>query len=147
MSTALFLLGTFFFLLIFFIIFTMTDSKFRLHDLIPVGGVIIGIALTAIGSIMILNTALKLYVFGFNTAPYFSAEEMCRYDNSGIKAVGEEGPRELTGEEKGTCITEKTENENKRYLRQKEENMIDGLAMLFVGIPFWIFFGIKRKQK
>jgi|GEM_PF-647736 hypothetical protein len=133
------------FITFIFIIYKMSDSKFRLHDLINIGGVIIGIALTAIGSIFLLNAVLKLYVFDFDSNPYFSATEQCRYDHNNVK-MGE-SPTKLEGEAFDTCVTEKTEQENLRYVRKKQESMIDGLAMLLVGIPFWLIFGVRRKKK
>jgi hypothetical protein len=132
----------------------MPDTKFRFHDLINVGGIIIGIVLTAIGSIFLLNAVLKLYVFEFNTNPYFSATEMCQYDHMAKPAIREPiekptntGPVKLEGEAYDTCVEEKSALENQRYVRRKQENMIDGLAMLLVGIPFWLIFGVRRKKK
>ena len=134
------------FLLFIFIIYKMSDSKFRLRDFVNVGGMIIGIALTAIGAIFVLNSALKVYVFGFDTPPYFSATEQCQYDHQAKPMNREDGPVKLEGEEYDKCVVEKTASESARYIRQREENMIDGLAMLLVGIPFWLMFGVRRKK-
>ncbi len=135
------------FLVLLFTLYKMADAKFRLRDLINVGGVIIGIALTAIGSIFLLNTILKLYVFQFDTPPYFSAQEMCQYDYQAKPMTPESGPVKLEGEEYDKCVTEKTNLETTRYVRQKKESMIDGLAMMLVGIPFWLIFGLRRRNK
>lgn len=134
------------FLIFIFIIFKMSDSKFRLRDFVNVGGMIIGIALTAIGAIFVLNSALKVYVFGFDTPPYFSATEQCQYDHQ-KPMNGVDGPVKLEGEEYDECVIEKTASESARYIRQRKENMIDGLAMLLVGIPFWLLFGMRRKKR
>ena len=134
------------FLVFIFTLSKMADAKFRLRDLINVGGVIIGIALTAIGSIFVLNTVLKLYVFHFDTPPYFSAEEMCQYDYNARPMTPDGGPVKLEGEAYDKCVTEKTDLETTRYVRQKKESMIDGLAMMLVGIPFWMIFGIRRRR-
>jgi len=123
----------------------MSDTKFRLRDFINIGGVIIGIALTAIGSIFILNTILKLYVFDFDTNPYFSATEQCQYDH--MAKPMDDKPKKLEGEEYEKCVTEKTILENDRYVRRKQESMVDGLAMLLVGLPFWLIFGVRRRKQ
>ena len=136
-------------LLVLIFIFTiskMADAKFRLRDLVNVGGVIMGIALTAIGAIFVLNTVLKVYVFEFTTNSYFSATEQCQYDYQ-ARPMNGEGPKKLEGEEYDKCVGEKTELESSRFIRQKQERMIDGLAMLLVGLPFWLIFGVRRKKK
>jgi len=135
------------FLIFIFTISKMADSKFRLRDLVNVGGVIMGIALTAIGAIFVLNTVLKVYVFEFTTNSYFSAQEMCQYDHMARSEKPMDGPKKLEGEEYDQCVIDKTELESVRFVRQKQERMIDGLAMLLVGIPFWLIFGVRRKKK
>jgi hypothetical protein len=125
----------------------MADSKFRLRDLVNVGGIIMGIALTAIGSIFVLNTVLKVYVFEFTTNSYFSAQEMCQYDHQVRPVKPMDGPVKLEGEEYDKCVVEKTELEESRFVRQKQERMIDGLAMLLVGLPFWLIFGVRRRKR
>ena len=120
-----------------------------LPDLIRFGGAVTGIILTAIGGVMLLNAVLKLYVFQFQTEPYqVISREECRYDHNRPAAVmKEEGvPYERTAEEVEICETERFEENQIRFKRSKQENMVDGLAMLLIGIPFWIIFWKKRKK-
>ena len=116
----------------------------------PFAGTLVGIALTAIGGVMVLNVVLKLYVFGFDTPTYgISFQHECVYDN--FADLGLENPKEsrkkLSEEERANCITERKTEEKERYLRDKKENFVDGLAMLLVGIPFWVIFARKRKEE
>lgn len=123
----------------------MNKITIWLQELPRFAGAIIGIALTAIGTVMVVNIALKTFVFDFDVPRYFNAEEECRYQPYEERIEGEKAKR-LTTEEKTVCIKEKTETATVRYKRDKMENMIDGIAMLAVGIPFWIIFGRRRKN-
>lgn len=121
------------------------DKKINwLRDFPRFAGTIIGIALTAIGGVMTLNVVLKVYVFGFTENSYFSAEEQCRFQDFAEVKEGAK-PARLSAEEKKDCIDQKKQIESNRFLRQKKENLIDGAAMLLVGIPFWIIFTRRRK--
>lgn len=128
----------------------MTEKKLAwLPDLLRFGGAITGIVLTAVGGVMLLNATMKLYVFNFQTEPYqvVSTEE-CKYDhNRSIKTNDETKPYARTAEEIEICKAERLEENTIRFERSKKENMVDGLAMLLVGIPFWLIFWRKRKEK
>lgn len=127
----------------------METNKNWLRELIPFGGTLVGLVMTVIGSSMILNTVLKVYIFGFETSSSFSAEERCEdeYRFTIEKNKNEEVAKERTAEETEECITRKTKLEKERYLRQKKENMVDGMALILVGAPVWFFYQRKRKNK
>ncbi len=128
----------------------MTEKRLSwLYDLINFGGAVTGIILTAIGGTMLLNAALKLYVFKFDSATYsYITEEQCRFDYQVVpispKNVNTE-PKERSPEEVKKCLKERREEEERRYIRNKQESMVDGLAMLIVGIPFWVIFDRRRR--
>lgn len=123
----------------------MTEKKLAwLPDLLRFGGAVTGIVLTAIGGVMLLNAVMKLYVFHFQTEPYqvVSTEE-CKYDHN--RMTDDKQPYVRTAEEIEVCKTERLEENKIRFERSKKENMVDGLAMLLIGVPFWIIFWKKRK--
>ncbi len=130
------------------------EKKFHwLRELPNLAGVIVGIVLTAIGGVMIINTVLKVYVFGFETNSYFNAEEQCTgklgyVDGRSPIAVptknSEEEAQKLTQEEIDECIEKTTQTEKDRYRRQQQERMIDAIGFLAVGIFLWI---LNRRRK
>ncbi|MBT3349249.1 hypothetical protein HN954_01325 [bacterium] len=122
----------------------MVEKKLTwLRDLITLGGALTGIIMTAIGGVLVLNAVLKLYVFQFQTAEYsIVTTEECRMDYSRMK---ESEPTVRTPEEIEQCKTDRQEENLLRFERQKKENLVDGLAMLLVGIPFWMIFWRRRK--
>ncbi len=128
----------------------MTEKKLGwLYDLINFGGAVTGIILTAIGGTMLLNAVLKLYVFKFDSYSYsYVTEDQCRFDYRvkpfPVKEADTE-PKERSEEEIKKCMEERKAEEKARYKRDKQENMVDGLAMLIVGIPFWIIFDRRRR--
>lgn len=124
----------------------MTEKKLAwLPDLLRFGGAVTGIILTAIGGVMLLNATMKLYIFKFQTEPYqIVSTEECKYDYN-IKTTGQEQPYVRTEEEIAACKTDRLEQNKMQFERSKKENMVDGLAMLLVGIPFWVIFWRKRK--
>ncbi len=131
----------------------MTEKKLAwLPDLISFGGAVTGIILTAIGGVMLLNSMMKLYVFNFQTEPYqiISTEE-CKYDHNRRIEMSERRdlsqPYERTEEEIEECKINKLEENKLRFKRSKQENMVDGLAMLLIGIPFWLIFWRKRREQ
>lgn len=132
----------------------MTDTKRLawLPELIQFGGAVTGIILTAVGGVMLLNATMKLYVFNFQSESYqIVSDEECRYDRNrravDTIAIEEkfEKPYERTAEEIEKCKTTRQEENRIRFERTKKEGMVDGLAMLLIGIPFWIIFR-KRKE-
>ncbi len=124
-----------------------------LPELIQFGGAVTGIILTAVGGVMLLNATMKLYVFNFQSELYqIVSNEECRYDHNRraieTETVVEEKfnkPYERTAEEIEECKTTRKEENQIRFKRNKQEGMVDGLAMLLVGIPFWCIFR-KRKE-
>jgi len=131
----------------------MTEKKLAwLPDLLRFGGAVTGIILSAVGGVMLLNATMKLYVFNFQTEPYnIVSTEECKYDhNRRIDSPTEKNvaqPYIRTEEEIEKCKITRMEENKLRFKRSKQENMVDGLAMLLVGIPFWIIFWRKRKEK
>lgn len=128
----------------------MADKKLAwLPELIRFGGAVTGIVLTAIGGVMLINATMKLYVFDFQSEPYqIVSTEECKYDhNRSIKKDDETKPYARTAEEIEECKVERLAENKIRFERSKKENMVDGLAMLLVGIPFWVIFWRKRKEK
>ena len=117
-----------------------------LRDFPRFAGTLVGIALTAIGGVMTLNVVLKVYVFGFTSNSYFSAEEQCKFQDYAEVKEGAK-PARLQGEERTACIEEKTKVEETRFIKNKKENLIDGAAMLLVGIPFWIIFTRRKEEE
>jgi len=107
-------------------------------------GTTVGIVMLSIGLSLILNTVAKVYILGYETSSYFSAEDMCRFSEPGVISPSEVPPQPLTGEEKEKCITRETEREKKRYLREKMENMIDGGILVLIGAPLWFFHRRKK---
>lgn len=126
----------------------MSDNKRLawLPELIQFGGAVTGIILTAVGGVMLLNATMKLYVFDFQSESYqIVSDEECRYDhNRSIKKADINEPYQRTVEEIEQCKETRKEENRMRFEQNKKENMVDGLAMLLVGIPFWIIF---RKRK
>lgn len=124
----------------------MAEKSFWMQRFPKLIGTLVGIVLTAIGGVMTLNVVLKVYVFGFTTNSYFSAEDQCKFEDYSLVKEGEKA-KLLKGEERTACIAEKTKIENDRYLRDKKENLVDGAAMLLLGIPFWIIFARRKEEK
>lgn len=129
----------------------MTDTKLTwLPDLLRFGGAVTGIVLTAIGGVMLINAVMKLYVFQFQTEPYqIVSTEECKYDHN-RQIPQETGITKAyirTAEEIAVCKAERLKENKVRFERTKKENMVDGLAMLLIGIPFWIIFWRKRDKK
>jgi hypothetical protein len=119
-----------------------------LRYLMNVAGVVVGIILTAIGSIMFLNSSLKLYVFRFEVSSYFNAQEQCEQPKwIPGKDDNQTEKKEKTPEEIETCITKKGIYEKERYTRQQQEQMIDGFAFLIVGIFLWLIHKRMKKEE
>lgn len=120
-----------------------------LSELIQFGGAVTGIILTAVGGVMLLNATMKLYIFNFQSESYqIVTEEECRYDHSRPKAVENEFKSyERTPEEIAECKEIRKEENLLRFKRNKKEGMVDGLAMLLIGIPFWMIFRKRQKNK
>ena len=124
-----------------------------LHDLQNFAGVLIGLIMISIGSVLFLNAFAKLYVFGYTSSAYFSAEDNCRNN-----ALYEPVPLifentqpshkniKKTPEEMKQCIKRVEQREEKRYTRDKTEDIINGLILIIIGFPLW-FFHRQRKEK
>lgn len=141
----------------------MIQKKHWITSLPKVIGLCAGIILTAVGSVMVLNMVLKVYILGF-TEPRYEGnyETMCEYKNENekrrmlntlaqknpeIAVVDTSLPMERSFAEKEACIAKEEAKAQKRYLREKKEDLVNGLSSLFVGIFFWTWFGYRRKKR
>ncbi len=122
-----------------------------LTDLQNFAGVVIGLIMVAIGSVMFLNAGAKLYILGYESSAYFSAENQCEgpipfYSISQDKS---EAPKtqKKTPEEMKTCIEKETKKEKKRYTREKQSSLLDGAIMIIVGFPLWFFHRQRRLKE
>lgn len=130
----------------------MTEKKHWITSLPKVIGLCAGIILTAVGSVMLLNSVLKLYVLQFDTPRYGEDFKMsCQYEPL-PKLNRRDANPELedsvlrTEESLAACVTEKKQNAKEQYQRDKKEDMVSGISSLFVGIFFWVWFGRRRKN-
>ena len=130
----------------------MANTKLTwLADLQSFAGVVIGLIMLSIGTVMFLNAGVKLYVLGYESSSYWSAENMCGGDEWRMGAmpiqIKEESPvKKMTPEEKEKCIAKAAVTEKKRYTRDKMEDVINGGIMIFVGFPLWFFHRQRRKN-
>ena len=137
-------------------------QKHWLTSLPKVIGLCAGIILSAVGSVMVINMVLKVYIIGF-TEPRYEGnyETMCEYKNKNekritldtlaqknpeISVVDTSFPMERSAAEKNACIAKEEAKAQKQYLREKKEDLVNGLSSLFVGIFFWVWFGYRRKK-
>ncbi|PID83273.1 hypothetical protein CSB11_01915 [Candidatus Campbellbacteria bacterium] len=126
----------------------------KIKSLINVFATTIGIIIIAIGSVMVLNSVLKLYVFGIETDSYFDAEQECIND---IKLEDKLGPSgeilEIKyGEIRKTqeykdCIIAKTEQEKRSYKKEKTDNMADGIPFIIVGLAILVIYRTRKEKK
>ena len=124
-----------------------------LHDLQNFAGVLIGLIMISIGSVMFLNAFAKLYVFGYTSSAYFSAEDNCRnnvlYEPAPLVfEKTQRAPKDTkkTPEEMKKCIEKAEQKEEKRYTRDKTEDIINGFILIIIGFPLW-FFHRQRKEE
>ena len=119
-----------------------------LPDLIYLVQKTVGVILIVIGGALVLNAAIKLHVFQFETGSYFNAPEQCDplfYASNMVIKTGEKIEKK-SPDEIQKCIDQKTQNEKIQYRRQKNENLIDGFVLLFIGV-FLRFFSVRGRRK
>lgn len=141
-----------------------------IKNLVNLVGVTAGIIITAVGSIMLINSVLKVYVFGIEVNSHFDPKWTCeKYDwetrefkklennmlssdvnvniniNNDKKELTQEQKEELDKKHKECLLDEEIKAKNK-YFANKKEEMGDGLAFLIVGLPI-LFFYQRRKNK
>ena len=125
-----------------------------LSDLQSFVGVFIGLIMLSIGSVMFLNSGAKLYILGYESDTYFSAEDQCTrseifpifLEQDKTAPISPQKTQKKTPEEIEKCIEKTTQKEKTRYTRDKLDNMLDGAIMIIVGFPPW-FFHRQRKEK
>ena len=137
-----------------------------IKNLINLVGVTVGITITAIGSIFLIGSFLKLYVFGIERDAYFEPKWACeKYDwetkelnnivsyDETTNSNTNKNKKEPTKEEKDRlnkkykeCIADEEKNEKEKYFLTKTDDMIQGLAFLIVGLPI-LFLYQKRKKR
>lgn len=129
----------------------MSEKLPWLRELANFAGILVGIVMVAIGTVMFLNAGLKFYVFGFETNSYFNAENMCN-ERVDPAYAGEERTKvlaKMTEAEKEAkvekCITRETEAAKKGYARQQKESLVEGLVSIIVGSILW--FAHRRRKK
>lgn len=115
------------------------------HAVVRTAGHIIGMILTIVGTIMIINASLSLALF--DQYAYTDVSMMCQYKDQDYRPYkADEEPMIYTEAEKAECIAEKEAQESARYRRQKLETIVDGVAPLVIGIFFWLIFRIKKED-
>jgi len=121
----------------------MTTKTNWIGSLMNIASGLLGLIFTLIGSIMLLNSIARLYIFGYETNKYFNASEICEFSQK----LSDENKLEKiknNPKEKKECIAEKTAFEKKKYHRQQTEQIIDGFVFLIVGGPVWIYYRRKK---
>jgi hypothetical protein len=107
--------------------------------IIPSIGLLLGMVLVAIGSIMLLSSAFKL-VFNVSTSynDYYVCES--RY-NPSLEHEVTLDPVEIEN-----CKEKELAREQENFIQEKTSNIIDGGAFLVVGAFFWIFFWKRNRE-
>jgi hypothetical protein len=149
----------------------MMNATEIIKKLINLVGVTSGIIITAIGSIMLISSFLKLYVFGIEKGAHFDPKWSCNiYDieekitndllysaknvhileidseNKNIKKVFSEKEKEELAKKHKKCILDENQKEKEKYFLSKKENMADGLALLIVGFTILLIYKMKKKR-
>ena len=111
-----------------------------------------------VGATMFLNPIIKLYILGFDRAPYDNAEMECNglliepmppKEASEADKYSMRMPYEQLKTQYGdynNCLTKVEERYKKQYNRQQKNNMVDGFVVLFVGIAGMLITKIRRKK-
>ena len=108
----------------------MSDKKHWITKLVPALAFAAGIIIASVGGIMTISSSLKLAMF--DTGPYsYINEDSCRYnyDKPAIDGVNQE----RTELEIQKCMDNRMEEEIKRFQKNQQENIIEGVSALIVG--------------
>ncbi len=124
-----------------------------IKSLINVVGTSIGVVLIAVGAVMLINATLKLTVFQLESSPHFEAYRCDQYiemDHGMFPANEKSEMTKLTPQQREKkyteCIVREQKREKKRFSNEKKHNLIDGTALLLVGIPLFVFY-MRRSMK
>lgn len=100
----------------------------------------VGIIITVVSVIGLLNLVLKEYVFQVNTTPYYPIE-FCRTQ----KNLNGENP---TPEEIAKCEQEQIQRDKDIALNDIKRDLSNNIAGFVVGLPLWLYhWGLIRKEK
>ena len=125
-----------------------------IKNLINVIGSSIGVIMIAIGSVMFLGAFLKLYVFNLKTDANFRTYECDQIINAPYtnpQIIEEKGVvhNQLSNQERTEkytqCIEREIDREQVRFINQKKHAMIDGFALIIIGLPILIFYMRRSK--
>lgn len=115
-------------------------------------GTTIGVVLIAIGAVMLINATLKLTVFGLDSGPHHNIYGCDLYEeDSRMRAADEKLAIDLLSEEERLlkyeeCLVREQEREKKRFINTKKHSLVDGIALLIVGIPLFAYY-MRRSKK
>ncbi len=134
----------------------MSDKKHWIFKIVPTLAFAAGIIMASIGGIMILSSGMKLLLFDHNPYDQVTRED-CEYDYQDLRAVPvmlhktrepreiETGPRKRTEEEIQKCMSERKAEVKLRFQEGKQQNLVDGLSALVVGLILILAFR-KREE-
>jgi len=123
-----------------------------IKNLINVIGSSVGVIMVAIGSVMFLGAFLKLYVFNVNLDADFRAYQCDQiidapYTNpQQVKNTSEQLSEEDRLERHEQCIAREIKREQARFINHKKHAMIDGFALIVVGLPILLFYMFRAKK-
>ena len=122
----------------------MSDKKHWITNIVPALAFAAGIIIASVGGIMVTSSSLKLAFF--DSEPYsYITEDQCRHRSlpeSSMKTLSGEGsglPGEVVDDHQQslddieTCMHNLKEQEEKRFKKGQQENIIDGISALIVG--------------
>ncbi|XLQ20429.1 MAG: hypothetical protein ACKUBY_01450 [Candidatus Moraniibacteriota bacterium] len=126
-----------------------------IKNLINVIGSSVGVIMIAIGSVMFLGAFLKLYVFDIRSdedfrayqcdqiidAPYTNPQQTGNYVIT-QKQLSEEDRLEQYEQ----CIARENKREQIQFVNRKKHAMIDGFALIVVGLPILLFYMFRAKK-
>lgn len=107
-----------------------------IKKIVPSFGLLIGIILTSIGATLALSSGLKL---AFSEPVIYNYACQTNFDSKLERDV------QLSSEEKQQCEEKALKEETARFVNEKTQKILDGIAFLVVGIFFWIWFTKKQK--
>ncbi len=102
----------------------------------------VGIVITVVSSIGMIDLVLKNYVFQVNNYGYYSSPEFCA-SSKGPDNVNPATPAEIEKCKNEQLELAKSENQN-----QIKRDLSSQIAGLLIGLPLWLYhWSVIRKQK
>lgn len=103
----------------------------------------VGIIITVVASIGIVDMVLKNYILSVEPSPYYY--DMCSMEKPGTIDEKMESP---TKEERAACIEEQSLKAKQEQSNQMKRDLSGQIAGLLIGIPLWLYhWGLIRKEK